>query len=149
MRINGRGPKDSMFAGCFSFEESCTGRFGNPEISAASGERITLGAICLVLKTRCWSRREIKEASWASLSVSKCSDGGDGDGGGGGDGGTRNIYRDSGRNALYPCGATTHGSERHRADVWENEKRAGFLPRALPSPPTRFSRANAETAGRR
>jgi len=50
MRIDGRKPKDSVFAGCFSFEESRTGRFENPEISAASGRRITLGAICPYLR---------------------------------------------------------------------------------------------------
>lgn len=52
-----------MFAGCFPSKGAVyERRFGNPEISATSGKRITLRAICPYLRTRCLSLvREIKE----------------------------------------------------------------------------------------
>lgn len=61
----GWGGGNSMFAGMFLVEEPCKRRFGNPEISATSGKRITLEAICPYLRLAVFDLdREIKEGGW-------------------------------------------------------------------------------------
>jgi len=84
-----------VFAGCFPFEESCTGRFENPKISAASGGRITLGAICPYLRLHLVGPRDKR----GRLRIIKRKQVWRWIGGGGGGGGRKNISA-FGRNVL-------------------------------------------------